>query len=458
LRNAPGLSWIVDENGDLLFASEAFYRYFGLNKNTSVGQKLVELVPASVSSKFYTKHLKVFETGKSLQTTRQLQFADGTRYTAYVNLFPIQSADGKRLVAGLTMHLPRDNKMVSRLREAKEKLLMISHATSDAIWEWDMQSGHIYRNEPLMKLIGYEDGHFTGLTWWLRHIHPADRERIRLRVKKAAETHEASWQEQYRFKCADGTYMHVKDRGYVIYEHGIAVRMIGSITDMTNVKQLEAELMDEKLKRQTEIAETVMRVQEMERTRLGHELHDNVNQILSSAKLYIELVKTPHAKEQEFKKKGMEYIVLAIEEIRKLSRELVVPQVKQKGLADSIRMLMEDMHVTSAIKFSFIHDPVSDFESMHSAKKLTLYRIIQEQVKNILKHSKATLAGICLRVAEGDLKLMIWDNGIGFTPRKTATGIGLSNMRERVSFYNGTLDIQSAPGEGSKVIVTIPAA
>jgi PAS domain S-box-containing protein len=362
------------------------------------------------------------------------------------------------MVAGLSMHLPRDNKMATRLREAKEKLLMLSHATSDAIWEWDMQSGHIYRNEPLMKMIGYKDGYFPGLTWWLRHIHPDDRERIRLRVKHAGEKHEPSWQEQYRFKCADGTYKHVQDRGYVIYENGIAVRMIGSLTDMTNIKELENELINEKMKRQTEIAETVMRVQEVERTRFGHELHDNVNQILSSAKLYIELVKTPDAREQEFKKKGMEYIVLAIEEIRKLSRELVVPQVKQKGLADSIRMLMEDMYITSTIKFSFIHDPVIEFESMHSAKKLTLYRIIQEQVKNILKHSRATLAGICLRVTEGDLKLMIWDNGIGFTPRKTTTGIGLSNMRERVSFYNGTIDIQSAPGEGSKVIVTMPAA
>ncbi|MDZ4796187.1 MAG: PAS domain-containing sensor histidine kinase, partial [Bacteroidota bacterium] len=263
-----------------------------------------------------------------------------------------------------------------------------------------------------------------------------------------------SWEDEYQFKCADGTYKHMHDKGYVVYENGLPVKMIGSLRDVSGLKELENQLLEEKLQRQKEISETVIRVQEKERTRIGHELHDNVNQILSTVKLFVEMIKPVRKEEIEIKQKSIDYILLAVEEIRKLSKELVVPQLNQKGLVAGIDCLIEDIHFSTSVKVKFTHDHENDLLS--SGKKITLFRIIQEQLKNILKHSKASHVDIYLQCKDGNVQLTIKDNGVGFDTRQKQRGIGLSNIFDRTRFYSGTVDIQTAPGNGCQIIVTIP--
>jgi two-component system sensor histidine kinase UhpB len=146
--------------------------------------------------------------------------------------------------------------------------------------------------------------------------------------------------------------------------------------------------------------------------------------------------------------------MMAIEEIRKLSKELVVPQLKEKGLVDSIRVLIEDIHLSDVIRIKFVHD--LENELLAPAKKVTLFRIVQEQLKNIIKHSQAGNVDIMLQSKEGQTRLTIKDNGVGFDARQTHRGIGLSNIYERVRFYNGETDIETAPGKGCTLIVSIP--
>ncbi len=91
-------------------------------------------------------------------------------------------------------------------------------------------------------------------------------------------------------------------------------------------------------------------------------------------------------------------------------------------------------------------------------KKVALFRIVQEQLKNILKHSKANHVDIYLQCKNTDVQLTIRDNGIGFDTRQTQRGIGLSNIYERTRFYNGQVDIQTAPGKGCTVALSMPLA
>ena len=340
------------------------------------------------------------------------------------------------------------------MKEANERLLLLTRATSDAIWEWDMQTAKIFRNDALMDMIGYHVEDTKGLSWWLRRIHPEDRNRVSDKVKDTTEKNLQSWEDEYRFKCADGNYKHMHDKGYVVYENGLPVKMIGSLQDVSGLKELENKLIEEKLERQKEISETVMRVQEKERTRIGHELHDNVNQILSTTKLFVDMLTPAGKEEKEIKKKSLEYIMMAIDEIRKLSKELVVPQLHEKGLVASINTIIEDIHLSTNIKIKFTYDYENDLLS--PGKKVTLFRIIQEQLKNILKHSKATRVDIYLQCKEKDVQLSIKDNGAGFDTKQTHRGIGLSNIYERTRFYNGTVDIQTAMKKGCLMTITMP--
>jgi PAS domain S-box-containing protein len=454
LEHTPNLAWVVDEDANLVFASKSFYDYLHIDEKKAQKNKITDLVPAAVASALFDKHVEVLETGLAAELIEKVKLVDGTDFIFHVNIFPIPIVSGKKLLGGQAVNMADKFATEQKLREVNERLLLLTRTTSDCIWEWDMQTGHIFRNDALMDMVGYQHDNPKGLSWWLRRIHPEDRNRISDKVKFSTEKNLQSWEDEYRFKCADGTYKHMRDRGYIVYENGLPVKMIGSLQDVTNLKDLESKLMEEKLERQQEISETVIQAQERERTHIGHELHDNVNQILSSAKLFIETIKTTDKDDIKLKAKGVEYISLAIEEIRKLSKELAVPQLKEKGLVASIETLIEDVHFSNALKVKFTHDSENDLISQ--GKKVTLFRILQEQMKNILKHSHAKNAEIFLQVKENNVLLVVKDDGVGFDSKITHRGIGLSNIHERTRFYNGSVEIQTAPGKGCCLIASIP--
>jgi signal transduction histidine kinase len=230
--------------------------------------------------------------------------------------------------------------------------------------------------------------------------------------------------------------------------------MIGSLQDITDLKLLKDQLMEEKLQRQREISETVIRVQEKERRRIGQELHDNVNQILTTVRLFVEMLTPANNDELDIKKKSIEYVLTAIEEIRKLSRELAVPELKDRSLVETIRKLVDDINIANAIKVKFVHD--SECDLLSPGKKVTLFRILQEQMKNILKYSKAKEVTVYLDCKTTEAQLIVQDNGIGFDATQTKTGVGLSSIYDRTNFYNGTVSLDTAPGKGCTLTVKIP--
>jgi PAS domain S-box-containing protein len=455
LKQTPHLAWLVDEEATIYFASRAFYRYFNVTEKECIGKKMSDIVPDNVMQAVYKKHLEVFATGQPLETTEKIKWANGAHFVAYVNIFLVRTSSGKKLAGGQAVIMPDKSRLEKELHLAHERVLHMSKATSDAIWEWDMQTGQIFRNEALMEMVGYSLDNSKGLSWWLRRIHPEDRNRVADKVKEATDNCKQSWEDEYRFKCADGNYKHVKDKGFVVYENGLPVKMIGSLNDVSALKDLQNKLADVRLLQQQEISETVIRVQEKERTRIGHELHDNVNQVLSTAMLFLDMLNTDNSDQQHIKIKTSEYLKIAVEEIRKLSKELVTPTLKEEKLTDSVQILIDDIKIAGIVDIRFTYDEESN--TISPGKKIALFRIIQEQLKNILKHSEATTVHIYLHTGHGITELVIEDDGQGFNSKMAHKGIGLSNMRERALFYNGELNIITSPGKGCRLIVAIPS-
>jgi signal transduction histidine kinase len=116
--------------------------------------------------------------------------------------------------------------------------------------------------------------------------------------------------------------------------------------------------------------------------------------------------------------------------------------------------LVNDLKAAHPMNVLFFHE--KGIEALTSGKKVAFFRIIQEQVKNVLKYSKANNLAIHLNADAEKVTLLIEDDGIGFDATQTGRGIGLSNIYERTKFYNGTVSIKTAPGKGCKIIVTIP--
>ncbi|MBN8685627.1 MAG: PAS domain S-box protein [Chitinophagales bacterium] len=454
MKKTPNLAWVVDEAGQLVFASKNFFEFFRIQEADSLQRNILELVPRSLAEELMLKHQRVLETGETVEAIQRINWADGSEFIFHIDIFLIEGISGKKIIGGHAVNLTDKFSAENKLRATNDRLLLLSRATTDAIWEWDMQTGQIFRNEALMELVGYQAGEPKGLSWWLRRIHPDDRNRVGETVRQQSEKGKLSWQEEYRFKCADGMYKPIRDRGYIVYENGLPVKMIGSIQDVSNLKSLETRLVEERLTAQKEISEMVIQAQEKERTQIGHELHDNVNQILSSAKLFFEMLQAEGADQALYKSKGIEYISLAVEEIRKLSRELVAPGLREKDLIPCIGRLLEDTRMASRLDIHFTHE--LDPDLLADGKKVTIFRILQEQIKNILKHSGASRIDISLIQETNQVRMTVKDNGMGFDANQTFRGIGLSGIFERIRYYEGTADIDTAVGKGCLLTVTIP--
>lgn len=453
MRNTPNLVWVIDEDANLVFANHLFLKYFRLDE-TAINKKIANLLPLAVTEALYEKHQKVLRTELPLESIEKGKSADGNPMIFHVTLFPIDAVAGKKLIAGIASNQSEKYIIEQKLEDANERLKHLHRVTSDAIWEWDMKTNEIIRNEKLIEMTGYLPEETKGLAWWLNAVHPEDRDKLENKLKEVTDKNLKSWEMEYRFLCADGEYRNMLDHGFVICENGMPVKMIGSLSDITGEKLMENLLIEEKLRQFRNISETVIRVQEQERTRLGREMHDNVNQILSTIKLFVSMLTPANENEAGIKQKTIEYIMMAYEEIRKLSREMVAPQLESGTLADHIHKVIADMELSTDLKIKFTHD--TETELLSPGKKLTLFRIVQEQVKNILKYSKATQVEILLQCSNNNTQLIIRDNGIGFDMKKTKSGVGLSSIMDRVKFYNGKTEINSSPGTGCQLNITIP--
>ncbi|WP_447980033.1 PAS domain-containing sensor histidine kinase [Candidatus Nitrospira bockiana] len=152
-----------------------------------------------------------------------------------------RTAELARAVEAAQAELIERKRAEAERRTTEERLQLIARATNDAVWEWDFATDAVWWGEGLHALFGYEPAQgATTIGWWSERIHPDDRDRIVTDVRAALDRDERAWSGDYRFRRADGSFAHVLDRGYIVYdERGRSVRMIGSILDMTERKRAE---------------------------------------------------------------------------------------------------------------------------------------------------------------------------------------------------------------------------
>lgn len=492
----------------------------------------------------------------------------------------------EKLLAKTIQYSIERKKNLESLRRSNERYELVNKATLDTIWEWDYEKKAGHFGEGLIKVFGYtEDDLNYDEKWMDQFVHPDDKERVVNGIRFCIASGIENWQDEYRFRCGNGSYKTVYDKGYILYnEAGEPYRMIGAMTDITerqemilalsvsesrlkeaqkmarignweydresgeaflsdelfeileitskeprkllneylrrihpddllmtqnalheaihylkpfaiehriNVdgknqkqiyftgipeasnkgkllkikgtaqditerKKLEAQLAEQQMYQQKLITETTIQAQESERNQLAGELHDNVNQILATVKMYLSMAMHKDGTiDKELFKLSRDYVSEAMEEIRKLSHSLATPSLGDIGLPAALEELVTGMNVANKLDINFINE--AGEESIGDKhKELVLYRIVQEQMNNILKHAGASHVVITLSKKENYLILRVSDNGRGFDLSKKAKGIGLKNIKSRVEFYAGSMNIHSSPGNGCSLEVVIP--
>ena len=390
------------------------------------------------------------EAWNAKQTT--YSFEEGTDkfgiYNKYhVAKIPLFEPDGKR--KGLVIF---GRNITKELKEQQQLRLLetgIEHS-SDAITIVEInhedlfKSKIIYVNDACSKMFGYNKDEFIGHTSRILTNPNYTAEDVRFLI--------GSIHNGIPVKMEVLDYKKNGEEIWTVFSLTPVANNEGVYTHWISIKKDVTEY----IKHEQNIKKAIIQGQENEKYFISGELHDNVAQILVGSKLTLSRIKGNTDKESEYLKLTKEYIDSAIDEIRSLSHSLAPSAYYQKNLISSIDRLLKSINKDNQFKIDFEYDTMEKVE-INGELQLNIYRIIQEQLQNILKHAEATQINVGLKLKNNStLQLSISDNGKGFDTNNVSKGIGLQNIKNRAETFYGKYTLTSAPGKGCELQISIP--
>ncbi|MDB5222840.1 MAG: domain S-box protein [Chitinophagaceae bacterium] len=339
------------------------------------------------------------------------------------------------------------------IRSSEERYRQIVETAQEGIWVVDEDNRTSFVNNKMCEIFEYTQDEMMGKDVYFF----MDSEGKEVAAKGMQNKKEGySGQKDFKYISKSGKEIWTNISTNPLFNvDGTYKGALAMVTDITEKVRLQQQLMNEQINQQKEVIKAAVNAQEKERRDIGEDLHDNVNQLLAASKLYLNHslngIEDGVEDYKPFVLKSQEYISSAIEEIRKLTKALVGPAREETmGLVVSVIELISDISMVKDIKIGFKHSLYSE-EYSDAGLKVVIYRIIQEQLNNILKHAHASEVEIEIKNAEDCLELSIKDNGVGFDTGTKKKGIGLKNIQSRAQIYDGNVEIISSPGNGCKM-------
>lgn len=453
MENTPLTAWITDTRGMMQYLNPTFRRTYNIPFDDQL-RSMSDIFPAHLVDEYISNNNAAIEAGKLIEIIEKTIKPDGRLGVYKVFKFPMQIGDQK-MIGGWSVEITEEIKLQQKLTDSIERYAYVNEATSDAIYDWDVTTNIIYRGKGFFKLFGFHPP-FDSLDIRLSLVHPEDLPLVKkMYTESLTDSTVSRWNFEFRFKDVEGHYKNVMDRAFIIREGDRAVRVIGALQDITEYKLLQDKILLQEKTKKRAIVRSVIETQEKERRQLSVELHDNVNQILSSCKLMLEVAKENRDNSQNLTEKSYQSLQLAIAEIRKISHELNPSTVEDFGLKEAVGEMIDKINLSGKIFINFSYKENKKKKELKSEDKIAAYRIVQEQVSNILKHSGAKNVLLRIGIKPEEINLVIEDDGIGFDPQKINKGIGLKNIHHRVEYYRGTMHIKTGKNKGCRLSVQL---
>ena len=338
--------------------------------------------------------------------------------------------------------------------QAAESFSRLLHSVRAIIWRAEVPGFRTtFASQQTAEILG-----FAAEAWtrepdlWQRHIHPDDREWVTAFSSKAVQEcrHHAF---EYRMLTADGRTVWLRNIVNVIAQNGVATEVLGVSIDITDRKRAE--------EARDEFARALADAQDNERAFIARELHDDLGQSIAMLALKLSSLDQRHHDAPERRQELGSVIELADNiavDLRRISHGLHPSSLDLLGLGPAIRQLCNDFSERQSTTITCeVQDVPRDLDR---AVAICLYRVAQECLRNVLKHSRAAHARVQLSCGGGEIRLRIADDGLGFD-REVAPrtgGLGIASMEERLRLVGGQFAITSAPGNGTQVDASVPCS
>jgi len=354
----------------------------------------------------------------------------------------------------------RDRHALQRqLRESEERFRQLAENLDDVFFLSDVEGERIFYVSPAFeRLWGFssEKLYAEPRSWW-KHMHRADRSRVRraFRARKRGTPYDV----EFRIRRPDGATRWVRMRGFpIIDSEGQVYRFAGIAADVT-VKQA-ADTLQQSHQRMRELAVHLQSVREEERKRIAREIHDDLGALLLAIKMDLEATRKALRSGRPDAGANMEDSVtrvdMAIESVRRIATDLRPSILDQLGVIAAVDWQAQDVERRTGIKCEF--DSGRDDLELDSERATAIFRIVQEALANVVRHSGATRVKIALRESGGGVELRISDNGKGLDSDGASDlhKWGLIGMAERVASFTGRFEVMPAQPHGTTVSVWVP--
>jgi len=323
--------------------------------------------------------------------------------------------------------------------------------TSSIVAITDQKGGIVYANDKFCQISKYSREELLGQDHRIINSAYHSKEFFKDLWRTIAQG--KVWRGDIRNRAKDGSLYWV-DTTIVPFlnDRGKPYQYVSIRNEITQKK-----LMEEQIKA---LPQKIIKAQEQECNRIARDLHDDLGQALATLKILIQsawLVAPAGGKKAGAgQRKIIDYLDTIIEKSRNLAARLRPSTLETLGLTTALGSMFKEMGRYSGLKIDFHHP---ELESIcFQAEAINLFRIVQEAMTNIVKHAKATRVTVKMARLKGELRVIIQDNGRGFTFKGPSSGLGLTTMQERAKLLGGTIGIQSQPGQGTTITVHIPVA
>ena len=449
INTIPTLAWSLRPDGIVDFVNQRWLEYTGLTLEQELAEPTRPVHPEDLA-RVMEKWRADMAAGQPSEDEIRLQRADEAYRWFLVRTAPLRDERGNVVKwFGISIDIDDRKRMESQIR-------LLLDAIPQQIWSGPPDGTLDYCNARWRSFMGLELEELRG-AGWQRMLHPDDRERV-LKAWHESVTNATPYEQEERHRRADGQYRWFLARGVPLRgTDGRIVRWYGTNTDIEDRKHAEEELQ--------RLSGELLQSQDEERRRISRDLHDSTGQDLAALTADLSQlgasIPSSARKLRALASRCQELAEKCIREVRTQSYLIFPPMLDETGLADAIRHFGGGFTDRSGIKVGL--EVNAHFGRMRGDIELALFRVVQESLTNVHRHSGSLRAKILLDRGSNYVTVEVSDTGQGTSGRNLKTnrgmpfqiGVGISSMTERVKLVGGRLDIISGTS-GTTVRATIP--
>jgi len=460
IERAPDSIVYVKQDGIIELVNQRTEEIFGYEEGELIGQPLEVLLPGLLRNQhrqhqtgfFNELRARPMGNGSELNGRRK----DGSEFPLEISLSFMELEEG--IVGCATI---RD---ITRRKEAETKMKITQDRLSSALdglpgglWDWNVVTGEVYFSDKWCKSLGYQSEEVEPhVSSWEQIVHPDDFSRVMEQVEAHFRGETEVYECENRLRTKSGNYRWNLDHGRVVSwsADGKPLRMVGVDLDINERREAQEKLQKTQ-KELFNLSRHLIQAQEEERRRIARELHDRLGQDLALVSIEIEQLtqEAPEAQSQlveRLQKLAMRMRKIS-SQVQTLSHQLHPSQLIHLGLVAAARSLCKEVSGVSGVQIDFSYSDIPD--SISQDVSTCLYRVLQESLGNVVKHSGAQEAQVTLTGRPDEIHLDVCDSGVGFDPEGQGEtfGLGLISMRERVNLVGGKLLVDSKPSRGTRI-------